>query len=91
MPAEVDLTIRRVPYEVYSRIERTAAQHGQTVEEFVLEQADHASQSPAERARAIDEFIKDVGALRASIAENGPVLRPGETWKDLAREGLRDA
>ena len=36
-------------------------------------------------------LLGELRALRARVAaRGGPVLRPGETWKSFAREGLDD-
>ena len=35
------------------------------------------------------KLLKKIEVLREEIAQNGPILKEGETWNDLAREGLR--
>ena len=36
------------------------------------------------------DLLGELREFRARIASRGPVLRPGETWKSFAREGLDD-
>ncbi len=48
--------------------------------------------SPLEKAapteQGVAELLKELGAFRAKVAAHGPILKPGETWNDYAREGL---
>lgn len=39
--------------------------------------------------QSVANILADFRALRKKIAERGPILQAGETWKDLAREGLK--
>jgi len=39
--------------------------------------------------RAADEVLASIAGTRRKIARNGGFLHNGETWKGLAREGLR--
>lgn len=37
----------------------------------------------------LDDLLLKLAAFRAEIAEQGPLLGPGETFKDWARDGLK--
>lgn len=41
------------------------------------------------KIKNLDRTLAEFAAIRAEIAKRGPVLKPGETLKDLAREGLK--
>lgn len=63
-------------------------------EEFVVTMrgkpvASLVSVAPQHRSRSVHEVLDELRVMRGKIAERGPVLRPGETWKDLSREGLK--
>jgi len=91
MPNDIDLTIRHVPYEVFARLEAAAGRQGKSVEQFLLQQAEEAASQPFVEPFDAEAWIAKRRAAVAAIAARGPVLKPGETLKDLAREGLRDA
>ena len=39
--------------------------------------------------RSVTDVLSDFRALREGIVKRGPVLGAGESWKDLARDGLK--
>ena len=41
------------------------------------------------RPRSVADVLKDFRLMRKEIGKRGPVLQEGETWKDLARNGLK--
>ncbi len=42
-----------------------------------------------ETDREGEDILASIAKTRSQIAERGRVLDEGETWKDIAREGLR--
>jgi len=90
-PAEVDLTIHNVRYDVYERLQAIAKERGQTVEDVLRDQVEKFSGTGSTDQRSMEEVMQSIRARREKIAARGPVLNPGETLKDLAREGLDDA
>ena len=44
---------------------------------------------PEQMERSVADVLADFRALREGIAKRGPVLEAGESWKDLARDGLK--
>lgn len=40
-------------------------------------------------AKSIEAVLAGFKELRSAVVARGPVLKPGESWKDLAREGLK--
>ena len=63
-------------------------------EEFVVTMrgrpvASLTSVAPRHRPRTIGQVLEDLRVMRKEIVRRGPVLLDGETWKDLAREGLK--
>lgn len=43
----------------------------------------------AHRQRGITDILKDFATMRREIIGRGPILKDGETWKDLSRDGLK--
>ena len=39
-------------------------------------------------AENLSALLEELRAFRAGVAARGPILEPGESWKDFAREGL---
>ncbi len=39
--------------------------------------------------RDIEELLDRLRKRREAMSKDGPVLKPRETWKDLARDGLK--
>jgi prevent-host-death family protein len=63
-------------------------------EEFVVTMrgrpiASLTSVAPRHRPRSTKQVLEDFRNMREEIVRGGPVLLAGETWKDLAREGLK--
>ena len=47
---------------------------------------------PVEKApvssESLSALLDDLRKFRAKVSKRGPILKPGETWKEFAREGL---
>lgn len=43
----------------------------------------------AHRQRGITDILKDFTTMRREIIGRGPILKDGETWRDLSRDGLK--
>ena len=37
---------------------------------------------------SFEALLQEVDAFRAKVTARGSMLKPGETWKEFAREGL---
>jgi prevent-host-death family protein len=44
---------------------------------------------PRHRARSVSAVLDGFRVLRDDVTQRSPVLREGETWKDLSRDGLK--
>ena len=44
---------------------------------------------PVPKTKDRDKTLSELAAFRAERAKLGSVLKPGETWNDLAREGRK--
>ena len=45
-------------------------------------------ESDKPKAENLPALLAELRAFRASVAARGPILEPGETWKEFVREGL---
>lgn len=46
-------------------------------------------EEPSPKTKNLAKTLAELAEFRAEIAKRGPVLKPGETLKDMAREGLK--
>jgi prevent-host-death family protein len=47
------------------------------------------TQLEEENEKSLEAVLAGFKELRSAVAARGPVLKPGESWNDLAREGLK--
>ncbi len=102
-PTEVDLTIHNLPLETFEELEQIAGERNTTVEELTRQTLANLialrnlsarfNPSPERKdpthRRSLTEVMASIKATREEIAQRGPILEPGETYKELGRKGLR--